>query len=300
MDRVGKDRLQHMAPDHRHLRTQVTVEVRSPASGTLTAILSQKEDTLIVGEDLLEIDVLMPMPASTKHAPHEVHAISTSSFQPVQVGVGSQSAAATSPAAVPAVPTPAASPPHIERGAIGVRFHPSGKPSLIRCSSALKPPSRSHSPPRSMESFSHRGRSGRFSCRCPCGCSCRLPWHSAHCARTLTSAENMHTVLANHQRLCPCVSPFSYVTLSPNGATLARCWSFRRFRTAAIEAPATSLPSPTLAATPAAAALPSKPTPAANPSPLANVGVRVDEAPPRLQMSAEEMECVESGGAISV
>ena len=158
------------------LPAQVTVEVRAPASGTLTAILAQKEDTLIVGEDLLEIDV----------------------------GVGSKGTAVSAPPAERAgAPASAAATPTIERTASGVRFHPSGKPSLIRF------------------------RSG---------------------------------------------GPEASAALSP-------------------AVPATAAVGKSAAAQKA---------PAAKASPLAHVGVRVDWEPPRLQMSSEEMECVDSGGASSV
>ena len=162
------------------LPAQVTVEVRAPASGTLTAILAQKEDTLIVGEDLLEIDV----------------------------GVGSKGTAVSAPPAAPpaeraGAPASAAATPTIERTASGVRVHPSGKPSLIRF------------------------RSG---------------------------------------------GPEASAALSP-------------------AVPATAAVGKSAAAQKA---------PAAKASPLAHVGVRVDWEPPRLQMSSEEMECVDSGGASSV
>ena len=85
---------------------KVTVEVRSPAEGTVTQFLAGIDDTVIVGSDFMEIDV----------------------------GVGQPGAAASPTAAATATEAPASSAPASGSGAgapAGVRVHPSGKPALI-------------------------------------------------------------------------------------------------------------------------------------------------------------------------
>ena len=92
---------------------KVTVDVRSPAAGTIKAWFAEAGQNIIVGDDLIEIDV----------------------------GVGDASAAATAPTpAVPveaSAPAPVVSPPTPADG----RVHPSGNPSLIRFRSAGPQPS---------------------------------------------------------------------------------------------------------------------------------------------------------------
>jgi len=80
---------------------KVTVEVRSPAAGTVTALLTGPDETVLVGAEFIEIDV----------------------------GVGQPGAAADGVAApAPAMaPSPVAAAPAISN----TRIHPSGKPSLI-------------------------------------------------------------------------------------------------------------------------------------------------------------------------
>lgn len=89
---------------------QVTIDVRSPESGVLTSLFSQVGDTIIVGNDLYELEL----------------------------GEGSAaSASATADAAAPPPPQPAAEPPAAEHAggsapaASGQRVHPSGNPVLI-------------------------------------------------------------------------------------------------------------------------------------------------------------------------
>ena len=82
---------------------KVTVEIRSPAAGTVTAMLAQVDETVLVGSDLIEIDV----------------------------GVGTATAAAPAADAAPAsAPTPAAPPASVPQAA-SARIHPGGAPSLI-------------------------------------------------------------------------------------------------------------------------------------------------------------------------
>ena len=45
---------------------QVTVEVRSPASGTITALFASIDDAVLVGADLVEIDVGVGAPSAPK------------------------------------------------------------------------------------------------------------------------------------------------------------------------------------------------------------------------------------------
>jgi len=90
---------------------KVTVEVRSPAAGTITALMTEAEATVLVGADLLEIDVGVgeaggdTIPATTESTP---------------------AAPAAPAAAAAASPWPA--PANASRMA---RIHPSGKPSLM-------------------------------------------------------------------------------------------------------------------------------------------------------------------------
>ena len=84
---------------------KVTVEVRSPAAGTITALLAAPDDNVLVGADFIEIDV----------------------------GVGDASASVTSPAssakpAGAAKPEPSSPAPAVLSAS---RVHPSGKTSLI-------------------------------------------------------------------------------------------------------------------------------------------------------------------------
>jgi len=88
---------------------KVTVEVRSPAAGTITAFHADVDSTVIVGADFVEIDL----------------------------GVGE--ASATGDAIAPPTPEPAASNEVLASKAAaanvttaGVRIHPSGRPALIR------------------------------------------------------------------------------------------------------------------------------------------------------------------------
>ena len=87
---------------------KVTVEVKSPASGTITALFYAPDDNVIVGTDFVEIDV----------------------------GVGEAGASAPATPAAPASAPPAAAAPAAAavtaaspEGA--VRIHPSGRPSLM-------------------------------------------------------------------------------------------------------------------------------------------------------------------------
>jgi 2-oxoglutarate dehydrogenase E2 component (dihydrolipoamide succinyltransferase) len=84
---------------------KVTVEVRSPAAGTITALMAAPDDNVLVGADFVEIDV----------------------------GVGEATASAAAPASS-AEATGAAKTEPSGPGAATItasRVHPSGKPSLI-------------------------------------------------------------------------------------------------------------------------------------------------------------------------
>ncbi len=82
---------------------KVTVDVRSPAAGTLTAFFASVNDTVIVGNDLLEIDV----------------------------GVG-EPAAPSPAAAAPVADAPPAAVAAADSALQAARVHPGGKPSQIR------------------------------------------------------------------------------------------------------------------------------------------------------------------------
>jgi len=83
---------------------KVTVELRSPAAGTVTSILAKVDETVIVGDDMIEIDV----------------------------GVGSPGAEAAAPATEAAEPAAATQIPAAVAPLASGRVHPSGKQSLIR------------------------------------------------------------------------------------------------------------------------------------------------------------------------
>ena len=99
---------------------KVNVEVRSPAAGTITAFFAGPDDNVLVGADLLEIDVGVGEAGATS-------APSAATFA---------AAAATTPAPA-AAPIPAKTPsklppaPPFVAAAPSARIHPSGKPSLI-------------------------------------------------------------------------------------------------------------------------------------------------------------------------
>ncbi|KAL1520508.1 hypothetical protein AB1Y20_022087 [Prymnesium parvum] len=99
---------------------KVTVDVRSPAEGTVTALFAKPEETVLVGSDLIEIDV----------------------------GAGAAAPAASPPDA--AAPPPAAPPPREASPSTAAdaarRVHPSGRPSLMGFpprgkAAAARPPS---------------------------------------------------------------------------------------------------------------------------------------------------------------
>ena len=89
---------------------KVTVEVRSPAAGTITALMTEVEATVLVGADLLEIDV----------------GVGEAGGDTVAAAAESTPAAPAAPAAAATSPWPA--PANASRMA---RIHPSGKPSLM-------------------------------------------------------------------------------------------------------------------------------------------------------------------------
>ena len=78
---------------------KVTIEIRAPAAGTLTAVLAKPDETVIVGEDLLEIDVGVGSPAAASPA-----------------ASSATSAADAPPAAAPPPASPSAVPPHQPAG----------------------------------------------------------------------------------------------------------------------------------------------------------------------------------------
>ena len=91
---------------------KVTIEIRSPAAGTLTALLAKPEDTVLVGGDFMEIDV----------------------------GVGTAPSAAAPAAAADAAPAPtSAAPAASAPQAAPSRVHPSGRASLINFARAGAP-----------------------------------------------------------------------------------------------------------------------------------------------------------------
>ena len=96
---------------------KVTVEVKAPASGTITKWFFAVDDTIEVGADLIEIDLGIGEGSAAVAAPPPPTAAAA---------VDEAAAAATAPAASPSsVPASAAS------AASTVRYHPSGRPSLM-------------------------------------------------------------------------------------------------------------------------------------------------------------------------
>lgn len=101
---------------------KVTVDVRSPAAGTIKTWFTEAGQTVIVGDDFVEIDV----------------------------GVGDASSAASSEAAPEPAPAPAAEEASNTTAALPLvdgHIHPSGNPSLIRFRSAIPPPGTPTAPP---------------------------------------------------------------------------------------------------------------------------------------------------------
>jgi pyruvate/2-oxoglutarate dehydrogenase complex dihydrolipoamide acyltransferase (E2) component len=95
---------------------KVTVEVRAPASGTIKALFYNPNDNVLVGADLVEIDVGAGGAGAAATAP--ASAATTPPPKP---------AAAASPPPPPSAPSPAAA-----AIATSVRLHPGGRPSLIK------------------------------------------------------------------------------------------------------------------------------------------------------------------------
>ena len=109
-DYVGMEELLAMVETDK-----VTVEVRSPAAGTITALFADIDDNLVVGADLLEIDVGVGQP-----------------------GVSTAVSAPASSSSLETAPSPTATQAHStaskSESAVAVkhiRIHPSGKPSLM-------------------------------------------------------------------------------------------------------------------------------------------------------------------------
>ena len=116
---------------------KVTVDVRSPAAGTITKWFANPDDTIEVGSDLIE--ARPPGPRSTTSAP--AHTTDEPLIHPprpqIDVGVGEPAPGAAPPpapaAAAPAAPPAAAAAPAPPPPApAGGRIHPGGAPSLIR------------------------------------------------------------------------------------------------------------------------------------------------------------------------
>ena len=142
---------------------KVTIEIRAPAAGTLTAVLAKPDETVIVGEDLLEIDV----------------------------GVGSPGAAspAASAAASAADAPPAVAPPPAAAPSSPARVHPSGRPSLINFRSAAPADTPAAAPAAAPQPAAAAAPSTPTAP--PAGLASALP---ARFQRKLLSAEEMEAV----------------------------------------------------------------------------------------------------------
>ena len=100
---------------------KVTVEVRAPASGTIKALFYNPNDNVLVGADLVEIDVGAGGAGAGGAGAAATAPASAATTPPPKP------AAAASPPPPPSAPSPAAA-----AVATSVRLHPGGRPSLIK------------------------------------------------------------------------------------------------------------------------------------------------------------------------